>query len=398
MEKNEHPVIYRGSVKNIRVAKQPKASTPGKYIFEFTDDYSVFDYGKMPDAIRGKGAAIAMMSACIFEELENPQAWKKLFRKPDIWETLGGKAFRDRLRRSAAGKKLASRGLQTHYIGLLDRQGRCRSSAQLKEPSSRLLVKAVHVVTPLPVSMDGNVVWDYTPFFPGLPQYLIPLENVFRFGVPKGSSLFGRLKRIPGYGKQLGLDKPPREGEWLPRPVLEFFSKLEPMDRYLPMESALNFSGLPGKDFHTLRDLSLLVAVFLYNLFLSRGLDLWDGKFEFVKVGEEILLADSITPDELRITSKGTQLSKEPLRQYYVKNDPKFVRAMKEVKGKGLSSSTAIRKEVKKSLKRTPMKLDPGFLKIMEQMYQALTFRITGSELFSGAMDLDEVVAELRRG
>jgi phosphoribosylaminoimidazole-succinocarboxamide synthase len=350
----------------------------------------------MPDAVRGKGCAIAMMSAYLFEQMEQPRAWKSLFRGSEGWKRLGGDALRERLRRSPAGKSLVSGGLRTHYIGLLDSQGRCRKLDRLEAPSSRLMVKAVPMIAPRPVSVDGHKVWDYTPFYPGLPQYLIPLENVFRFGVPRGSSLLERLKTNPAYGRQIGLYSPPREGEWLPRPVLEFFSKLEPMDRYLSLEKALNFSGLGGDKFSMLRDLSLLVAVFLYDLFRSRGLDLWDGKFEFIKVRDEILLADSITPDELRITCKGTQLSKEPLRQYYKQEDPAFLSAMHEIKEEGLASQRAIRNQVKRRLKRPVKKLDPAFRKIVEQMYQALTFRITGSPLFDKALDLDSVVEDLK--
>ena len=195
MEQKPYPVVYRGSVKNIRMVREPKARRPGRYVFEFTDDYSVFDYGKMPDKLRGKGCAIAMMSAYLFEALAQPSAWKKLFRKRQVWERAGGPKARTRLMKSSAGKQLVNRGLATHYLGLLDRDDRCVPFRRLREPSNRLLVKAVPVVAPTQVMIDGRAVWDYSTFHPGLPQFLIPLENVFRFGVPKGSSLLGRLRR-----------------------------------------------------------------------------------------------------------------------------------------------------------------------------------------------------------
>ena len=65
-----------------------------------------------------------------------------------------------------------------------------------------------------------------------------------------------------------------------------------------------------------------------------------DGKLEFVKVGDRLLLADSITPDELRLTYRGTQISKEPLRQYYRKRDPGFLAVMKALKEEGGASSS----------------------------------------------------------
>ena len=396
MTRKADQLVYRGSVKNIRQVKAPKGKIPGRYIFEFTDDYSVFDYGKMPDKIRGKGAALAMMSAYLFEELASPEAWQSLFRASQKWEKIGGSPLRNRLMKSAAGKKVRERGLATHYIGLLDREGKVKRLSQLREPTHKLLVKAVPVVDPRPLSIADNVIWDYSMFHPGLTQFLVPLENVFRFGVPVGSSLLKRLKRDPGYVRQIGLDRIPREGQWLERPVLEFFSKLEPSDRLLSSEAALNFSGLNGESLLELIDLCLLTAVFLYNLFLDRGLDLWDGKFEFVKSGDELLLADSITPDELRITMKNTQLSKEPLRQYYKKYDPEFHGGINAIKDQGPQASS-IRKAVKARIGRPPKRLDPEFKGIIEQMYQALVYRITASDLMAGSMTLEDVVLQLKK-
>ena len=137
--------------------------------------------------------------------------------------------------------------------------------------------------------------------------------------------------------------------------------------------------------------MSLLIAVFLCDLFLEKGLDLWDGKFEFVKANNDILLADSITPDELRITFKGTQLSKEPPRQYYKREDPRFHQAMEAIKAEGPHSGS-IRNQLKARLGRGPKKVDADFRKIAEQMYLSLAHRVTGSPLFADTIDLDAVV------
>jgi len=42
-----------GSVKDLIVLKNPN-ERPGEGIFEFSNRYSVFDYGEMPDKIEGK--------------------------------------------------------------------------------------------------------------------------------------------------------------------------------------------------------------------------------------------------------------------------------------------------------------------------------------------------------
>lgn len=58
-----------GSVKNLRVIREPAGTEEGEGIFEFTDDFSVFDYGKMPDTIPGKGEALCRMASYNFGRL-----------------------------------------------------------------------------------------------------------------------------------------------------------------------------------------------------------------------------------------------------------------------------------------------------------------------------------------
>ncbi len=391
-----YAVVYRGSVKNVRCVKPPRGRSEGLYVFEFTDDYSVFDYGKMPDTIRGKGSALAGMTAFLFEELENPAAWKQIAKRRDLWERFDRDGRVGRVFRSQAGRQALSAGLRTHYVGLLDRQGKPRRLSELREPSNRILVRAVPVLTPTPVSVHGRTVWDYRVFQAGVPQYLIPLEIVFRFGLPKGSSLLDRIRENPAYGQEVGLDALPEEGRWLQRPVIEFSTKLEPSDRYLSLESAFQFSGLDGAQFSELVDRALLVALFLFGLFRDRGLDLWDGKFEFVKSRSGLLLADTITPDELRILCGPTQISKEPLRQYYKKQDREFLGAIQEAKKEG-ASSRSMRTRILQRLGRPPRQLDPGFRRTVEQMYQAITYRVTGCDLFRPPVDLEDVLAALEQ-
>ena len=56
-------LIYTGSVKNIY-----QADDPALLWFEYTDDFSVFDWGKMPDPIPGKGEALARLGTLGGEE------------------------------------------------------------------------------------------------------------------------------------------------------------------------------------------------------------------------------------------------------------------------------------------------------------------------------------------
>ncbi|MCJ0620906.1 phosphoribosylaminoimidazolesuccinocarboxamide synthase, partial [Haloarcula hispanica] len=58
------------SVKEFRVDEPATAEDLGRGAFVFTDDYSVFDWGKMPDRIPDKGASLCTMGAYNFQLLE----------------------------------------------------------------------------------------------------------------------------------------------------------------------------------------------------------------------------------------------------------------------------------------------------------------------------------------
>jgi len=59
-----------GSVKEIIEESAPFKGMLGKGSFLFSDDYSVFDWGKMPDSVPGKGAVLCMLGAFNFRLLE----------------------------------------------------------------------------------------------------------------------------------------------------------------------------------------------------------------------------------------------------------------------------------------------------------------------------------------
>lgn len=393
---DKYPVVYAGSVKNLRRVKEPSGSKPGLYIFEYTDDYSIFDYGKMPDSIAGKGATMAVMSAYIFEQLESPKRWKALARS-DVWCRIKMDDFREALLASETMKTLVKRGLPTHYRGMRDREGALVRTDRLREPSNCMEVAAVPIVRPECGTVGESTLWNYNAIHPGLESFLIPLEWIFRFGVPPGSSLLERIALDPKYHRTLGLRRRPREGSWLARPILELSSKLETGDRYLPLEGALNFSGLSMGEFGTIVDWTTLIAVFLYDLFSDVGLRLWDGKFEYTRTGAGPMLADAITPDELRLTKGTVQISKEPLRQYYRKYDSKFVGAMKQAKVLAHRTRREIRDVMDEDLGVEPARLAEPFRQAIEAMYTGLTHELTGLTFFESTGSLRSAIRGIRK-
>ncbi|MDH4225394.1 MAG: phosphoribosylaminoimidazole succinocarboxamide synthase [Deltaproteobacteria bacterium] len=261
-------IIYRGSVKNLYVDNNPE-----RLWFEYTDDYSVFDWGKMPDPIPGKGEALARLAEWFFRQLEDPARWKAL-------------------------------GLD-HLLP--DRGGKAIHHHFLERADNRILVNRVDIPKLETTRVGGVLVYDYS--FPATPRQLLPLEVIFRFGAPKGSSL---LERTQWYPFDI------YEGVEFPEPLVEFSTKLESKDRVIPyQEAALILKGDTAK-LKEIYTSTHAVAMFLKNLLAEKGLKLWDGKLEWAWANGHLSLVDSIGPDELRVSQGDSVMSKQFLRDFYL--------------------------------------------------------------------------------
>lgn len=301
------PHLQTGSVKNI---KGIKGQSP--YVFEFSDRYSVFDWGAMPDDLENKGECLAAMAQLFFKKMGQPDFWKEW--TPD--ENL----FKNNEYVSTLLKTFQSEGVPHHCLGLVD------SNDQPCDGLTKSL--AVEPVNVPAIQFDSSTgSWDYTEYESKPVKTLVPLEVIFRFGVPQGSSLMKRAKD-PEYLKDIGLEKQPFPGDQFEIPVIEFSTKLESTDRYINNQEAQRISGMNDIEFANTKALCLLLASRLKDMFQSIGIKLWDGKFEFAFDSEKdangnrkLQLVDSIGPDELRLTYNGIQLSKENLRKFYRDSD-----------------------------------------------------------------------------
>lgn len=155
---------------------------------------------------------------------------------------------------------------------------------------------------------------------PGLT--FIPLEVIFRWGVPEGSKL---LKK--GY----------KAFDQFSAPLIEFTTKLESFDRDINSEEATELIPT-STSIEQIQIFTADVALKLKNYFQSCGLRLWDGKIEIaVDPDGKLLLIDAITPDELRLTLEDfprIPLSKELLRRWYQKTLwPTQLQTLKEQEG-----------------------------------------------------------------
>ena len=123
----------------------------------------------------------------------------------------------------------------------------------------------------------------------------IPLEVVVR-NVAAGE-----------FAKRLGLT----EGMQLPRSIVEFHFKSEPLNNPLVTEEHITaFGWAATQDMDDIVSLTLRTNDFLSGLFLGVGITLVDFKLEFGRLWEDddmrIVLADEISPDNCRLWDSKT--------------------------------------------------------------------------------------------
>ncbi|HET6403336.1 MAG TPA: phosphoribosylaminoimidazolesuccinocarboxamide synthase [Candidatus Thermoplasmatota archaeon] len=234
-----------------------------KLLFRFTDQISVFDK-IIPTLVPKKGEALCRTSAFWFEQCQ---------------------------------KNL---GLDTHFLGLQD--------------SDKMLVKRLEIIDPAkrPISRDQA-------------SFFIPLEVVCRHYA--AGSLMDRLATGEIKPSRLGMDRVPKKGEKLPRPFLEFTTKLEETDRPLSDDEALRLSGLTEREFEALKKAVLDVDALIASRCEPKGLIHVDGKKEFgMNARRELMIVDTFGTldedrwwDKARYDADGAQveLSKEMVRQHY---------------------------------------------------------------------------------
>ncbi len=330
-----------GSVKDLEIIKQPSDET-GIGRFRFSDRYSVFDFGEMPDLLENKGKALCMLSAYFFELLEGS-------------------------------------GTKTHYLGLVE-DGVVKRLDEVDGPVDVMEVRLVKVYRPEKKD-DG---YDYSIFQKLHGNFLVPLEIIYRNSLPEGSSVFRRLKRGEIQLEDLGLEKMPEPGQRLEKPIVDFSTKLEDVDRYLSREEARRISGLSEEEFEELVELTLKVDSIITKEVSKAGIVNEDGKIE-VALDEkrELMLVDALgTPDECRFSFDGIEMSKEVLRRYYRKTD--WYRRVERNKGE----------ENWRNVVGKPPKLPGELKKAVEEMYMSACNEITGRKFFDSP-PLKEVMRKI---
>ncbi|MEM3174423.1 MAG: phosphoribosylaminoimidazolesuccinocarboxamide synthase, partial [Candidatus Bathyarchaeia archaeon] len=327
-----------GSVKDLEVIKKPTAETMGIGRFHFSDRYSVFDWGEMPDHIEGKGASLCLMGAYCFERLEE-------------------------------------KNIRTHYRGLVNSEGQVVHFDELEEPTNIMEINLVNVYRPRAYVENGKLKYDYSIYTPRLRNYLLPLEIIYRNGLPEGSSVFKRLEQGLITLKDLGLDHMPKPGERLSKPIFDVSTKLEEGDRYVSWEEARRIAGLTEQDVEEIKNVLLKVDETITDVAERAGLVNEDGKIELAFDPERRLMVVDVvgTLDECRFTYKGIHVSKEVARIYYRRTEwaKEVEEAKREARERGVENWKTL-------VKTVPPKLEPRLKALISQMYMAAANEITG--------------------
>jgi phosphoribosylaminoimidazole-succinocarboxamide synthase len=388
-------LLYRGSVKDLKGPVQ--AQSKNCVVFEYTDAYSVFDWGRMPDMLTYKGESLATLAADWMSKLEKPDAWKEFSKTTQALNLRKackfGTAFNE------IGEKLQEKGLRTHYVGVLKELNKGEevfpmNLGDAQNPPKHFVVRQVSAVKPENKTILGRSIPDYTATRNSPSPRLIPLEVVFRFSCPAGSSLIERTAQNPDYLASIGFpDYKVEAGVQWDFPILELFTKLEASDRPITLSEALAISGLTGNQLQEVLLKTAWVAGFIKAICKQKGLELADGKLEWgVEQDGTIFLVDAIGPDELRILKNGIQLSKEFLRTHYRTTDwyQQTIDAKKKAKEQGVA-------DWKKFVKDPPPALPKEQRELASQLYQSLANELTGREWFKNAWGIEKVLAELQR-
>lgn len=337
-----------GSVKDLEIIRPPQGDNTGEGRFVFSDRYSVFDWGEMPDHIPGKGESLCLMTAYFFE-------------------------------------KLKEKGYKTHYRGIVE-DGKVKTMEELENPSSVLEVSLVNVIDP--EFNEGS--YDYSAYDQDNVNCLIPLEIIYRNTLPEHSSFRKRVENGELDIEDYGLSQLPEPGVFLEKPIYDVSTKLEASDRYISWEEAREIAVLSQEEYREALDILSAVNNLISTEVEKAGMKNLDGKIELAFDSQrEIMVVDAIgTPDECRFSYEGFSISKEAVRKYYRgTNWHEQVEKIKKTAGP----------DWKEKVNSKPEPLPETLLKLVSEMYMACANEVTGSEWFEDIRLLSEIKGELNK-
>jgi len=337
-----------GSVKDLKIIEPPGKTKPGRGRFLFSDRYSVFDWGEMPDLIPNKGKALCLITAYFFEILEKE-------------------------------------GIKTHYKGVVQ-DDNVLSLSNLTKPVAEMEVDLVRVLKP---EFKENK-YDYSIYEKKPVNCLIPLEIIYRNTLPEHSSFRKREENGEINITDYGLSELPPAEKFMEKPIYDVSTKLESTDRYISWKEAKNIAGIDDQLHQKIINVLQTVNSIITRKVKKAGLKNLDGKIE-VALDKDggLMVVDAIgTPDECRFKLDDFSISKETIRKYY-RGSKWFEEINTAKKANG--------PEWKKKVSVLPQPLPEKLLTMISEMYMACTNEITGKKWFKNIRSLSKLKTEIER-
>lgn len=338
--------LYTGSVQKLYEVP----GHPELIISETTAGGSVFDVGTIFN-IEGSDIGRAAFRHMVFQELQDPAAWKELAGElskdsPVMMQDTSG-LLKDLL------AEYCQNGAPTHHAGMIEREsGKVFSHGYPSNLSNLTLIKKYQVIKPELKRVLGWHFYDYAKYH-SLDGNVVPLEFIVRLGVTNGASILRKYDRLSdaekaGYLNDLGVDSLAAWARFDP-PIVDLTTKYEPEDRNISRQEAALISSLNGEMFGKSMIMAVLGAYMLQRIFSKMGLSLWDMKWEIAKDGDKLVFVDTIDTDSVRVTynmemdnkSYFVHFNKQAMRDYYKIMHADWIDAVNEAKKKAAKSGEA---------------------------------------------------------
>ncbi|KJS15882.1 MAG: hypothetical protein VR69_11485 [Peptococcaceae bacterium BRH_c4b] len=379
---------YNGSVQKLYFLEDNPEwmvckTMPGGSVFDVGTIFSIPNSDLCRTALRHK----------IYSLLESPDEWENIYnhicqeyeRDKELLAFLSGGLL----------EEFRLRGANTHHLGMVDKDtGEVYRKSFPPNPSQYVLVRRYKIIKPSRISYFANHLWDYSEYC-GADKFVIPLENIVRFGVTSGSSIYRKYMNMndeerKNYLNELGLQQDLVPWTVFKNPIVDFTTKYEPEDRNLSLQEALFISGSNGNNLLNIIRMSILGAILVSEFFKKLGLFLWDLKWEIARDGDKLVFVDTIDTDSIRVTAKVdyknkvyfVNFNKQAMRDYYKIMYPKWFEATKSAKALALKSGKSFLEHLKIGqaegyYPETPQ-VDQRFIDIQEDKFKTLISYIYG--------------------
>ena len=396
---------YNGSVQKLYSV----IDDPGSLVSETSMGGSVFDVGTIFDIV-GSDTARAGFRHLVYTSLMNPAEWSDM--EAYISDRWGTDYLESQPKIKEVLEQVQSTGLKTHHLGMIGADDEKLYSRGFPNALSNLtMIKKYNIYKPEPVTFMRSHLYDYQKFY-GNDQFVIPLEQIVRFGVTSGSSILRKYNAQSESGKKAYLQELGVDSELIPwqtfsSPLIDLTTKYEPEDRNITRQEALLISGIGGKMYSESLVRAILASFMVHRIFDRMGLNLWDLKWEIAKDGEDLVFVDTLDTDSVRATltievegrSYIVNFNKQAMRDYYklVHDDwyDAVNKTKKEAAGKSEPFTEILKRGQAEGLYPTTPVVDEDFMGIQVEKYNVIKNAVlTGG---SGGSSKQEIADISRR-